>query len=132
MEKFFFIIFLLQVCLAFLISVPLQVTAIYPRFSLNYLDYIFVAVCLIGLLTETVADWQLLRFKANPSNRGKICDYGLWAQCRHPNYFGDSVFWWGIYFLSIQDQWALLYIFSPMLMTYLLLKVSGVRLLEKI
>ena len=83
-----------------------------------------------GFLFETVADWQLTRFKANPDNQGKVMDRGLWRNTRHPNYFGEACLWWGFWLIaaSAGGWWTM---FSPLLMTVLLLKVSGVALLEK-
>jgi len=77
-----------------------------------------------------VADWQLARFKADPAHRGQVMDGGLWRFSRHPNYFGEFCVWWGIYLIAMSTSawWA---IASPVLMTILLLKVSGVALLEK-
>ena len=84
---------------------------------------------LIGFFFESVGDLQLVRFKANPMNKGLVMDQGLWRYTRHPNYFGDSVQWWGYYLIAILTGgwWT---IFSPILMTILLLRVSGVALLE--
>jgi steroid 5-alpha reductase family enzyme len=79
---------------------------------------------------ESISDWQLARFKAIPANAGRVMDRGLWRFTRHPNYFGDSCVWWGLYLLAAVGGawWTLL---SPLAMTLLLLKVSGVSLLEK-
>ena len=85
---------------------------------------------MVGFLFETVGDWQLTRFKANPDNQGKVMDRGLWRSTRHPNYFGEACLWWGTWLIaaSAGGWWT---IFSPLLMSVLLLKVSGVALLEK-
>ncbi|MGD8321290.1 MAG: DUF1295 domain-containing protein, partial [Gemmatimonadota bacterium] len=76
------------------------------------------------------ADAQLVRFRADPANRGRILDSGLWRYSRHPNYFGDAVLWWGIYLLAVAAgaAWTVV---GPALMTFLLLRVSGVTLLER-
>ena len=78
---------------------------------------------------ETVSDWQLARFKANPSNHGGVMDRGLWRYSRHPNYFGECLVWWAFFLFAIPTGtwWSLI---SPILMTVLLLRVSGVTLLE--
>lgn len=83
-----------------------------------------------GASFEALADWQLARFKSDPAHRGQVMDLGLWRNSRHPNYFGEFCVWWGFYLvaLSAQGWWT---IASPALMTVLLLKVSGVALLEK-
>jgi steroid 5-alpha reductase family enzyme len=87
------------------------------------------AVWLVGIGCESLADWQLARFQANPANRGRVLDAGLWRYSRHPNYFGDACVWWGLYLVAASlGAWAT--ILSPLAMTFLLLKVSGVSLLE--
>jgi steroid 5-alpha reductase family enzyme len=87
-------------------------------------------VVIFGLYWESVADWQLSRFKANPENRDRVLDTGLWHYSRHPNYFGEFCVWWGFYFIALAGGawWS---IASPLLMSLLLFKVSGVALLEK-
>lgn len=127
--KSFFIVFALQGALAAILSVPL-VVSIASRAPLNVVDAIGVALWTIGFLFEAIGDWQLARFKADSSNRGRVMDGGLWRYTRHPNYFGEATLWWGYYGIAAAAGawWT---IFSPVLMTYLLLKVSGVRLLEK-
>ena len=87
-------------------------------------------VSLTGLAHEALADAQLSRFRKDPSNTGKVLDTGLWRFSRHPNYFGDSVFWWGLGLVALGGGawWALV---GPVVMTGLLLKVSGVTLLEE-
>ena len=80
---------------------------------------------------EAIGDDQLKRFKANPQNKGKVMDQGLWRYTRHPNYFGDALLWWGLWLIALNTPYVLMTIFSPFLMTLLLLKISGVSLLEK-
>jgi steroid 5-alpha reductase family enzyme len=89
-----------------------------------------VALCAGGLVFETIADRQLARFKRETRNRGQVLDRGLWRYTRHPNYFGECCVWWGFYCLGAAagGWWAIV---SPLLMTFLLLKVSGVALLER-
>jgi steroid 5-alpha reductase family enzyme len=88
-----------------------------------------VALWLLGIVFESLADWQLARFQSNPAHRGRVLDTGLWRYSRHPNYFGDACVWWGLYLIAASlDAWAT--ILSPLAMTLLLLKVSGVSLLE--
>jgi steroid 5-alpha reductase family enzyme len=127
----FFRVFLLQGVLLWVISAPLlaaQFRAL-PAY-LTILDLLGVVVWLIGFFFEAVGDFQLSRFKARPENKGKILDSGVWRYTRHPNYFGDSAQWWG-YFLIAASAAGWWTIFSPVLMTLLLLRVSGVTLLEK-
>jgi len=85
---------------------------------------------LAGFIWQTVADWQLANFKGKASNKGKVLDTGVWRYSRHPNYFGECCIWWGFYLIAVSAGawWSIV---SPILMTLLLLKVSGVALLEK-
>ena len=115
----------------FIIGTPLLLAQISPiPNTLTLLDVIGVIVWIIGFYFESVGDAQLARFKSNPGNKGKLLNIGLWAYTRHPNYFGDAAQWWGYYLIALSagGWWT---IFSPILMTLLLVKVSGVGLLEK-
>jgi steroid 5-alpha reductase family enzyme len=98
--------------------------------DLTWLDYLAIPVWLIGFYFEAAGDWQLARFKANPANRGKVLQTGVWRYSRHPNYFGDAAQWWAYYLIALAagGWWT---VFSPILMTILLLRVSGVTLLER-
>ncbi len=129
--KSLFSVFVLQGILAWIISAPLLV-AVSSRIATPNSVWVGVGMAcwLTGFLFETVGDWQLARFKANPSNRGQVMDRGLWRYTRHPNYFGDAVVWWGYFCLAaaVGGWWTA---FGPALMTVLLMKVSGVALLEK-
>jgi steroid 5-alpha reductase family enzyme len=100
-----------------------------PR-PLGILDFIGAGLWLLGMVFEAGGDWQLARFKAVPENRGKVMDRGLWRFTRHPNYFGDFCVWWGFYIIAVSGGawWAMV---GPLLMSALLMKVSGVTLLEK-
>jgi len=128
--KSFFQVFLLQGILMWIISAPLlaaQSGSAPDR--LTALDFLGIALWLIGFFFEASGDFQLARFKADPANKGKVMDRGVWRFTRHPNYFGDSAQWWGYYLIAAAGGWWT--IFSPVLMTLLLLRVSGVSLLEK-
>jgi steroid 5-alpha reductase family enzyme len=83
-----------------------------------------------GIVFESIADLQLARFKSNPNNRGHVMDRGLWRYSRHPNYFGEFVIWWGAYAIALGTGawWTIV---SPLIMSFLLLRFSGVTLLEK-
>jgi len=122
-------IFLFQSVLNYIIGVPLYYSQT-AKSSWTVTDLIGLIVFCFGFIFETVADFQLASFKANPDNKGKLLRSGLWALSRHPNYFGESAVWWGLYLLSCADG-AWYSGFSPAIMTYLLLKVSGVPFLEK-
>lgn len=126
----FFSVFLLQAILLWFIAFPLQIAISQDevnRFSI--LDGLGLTVWGIGFAFETIGDWQLSRFLADPRNSGKVMDRGLWRYTRHPNYFGDACVWWGLYLIAAAGgaSWT---VFSPILMTLLLLRVSGVSLLE--
>lgn len=126
----FFSVFLLQGILMWLISVPLLGAQFYPEKTLGVLDFIGVAIWVIGFVFEAGGDLQLARFKANPANRGKVLDTGFWHFTRHPNYFGDAAVWtgYGLICISGGSYWPVL---GSVLMTALIIKVSGVALLEK-
>lgn len=124
-------VFGLQGLLMFIISMPLQVAQLSGMPGhLNAADYIGAAIWLVGFGFESIGDFQLARFKADPANAGKVMNRGLWRYTRHPNYFGDSVLWWGLFVVSLARWENALVIFSPIAMTVLLTRVSGVPLLE--
>jgi steroid 5-alpha reductase family enzyme len=127
--KSLYLVFGLQALLAWAIAMPLF-AALSAASPLNAIDYAGAALWLFGFSFETIADRQLARFKANPANRGRVLDTGLWRFTRHPNYFGEAVLWWGYFLIALAagGGWT---VFAPILMTFLLLKVSGVALLEK-
>ncbi len=85
---------------------------------------------LFGFGFEAIGDWQLLQFKKEPDNKGKIIQHGLWRYTRHPNYFGEAVLWWGVFLIALNVPYGLLAIISPLLIDFLLLKVSGIPMLE--
>jgi steroid 5-alpha reductase family enzyme len=124
-------VFLIQGLLMWIISIPLlsAQAGMQPR-SLVWLDALGVSVWGVGFFFEAAGDWQLARFRADPANRGSVLDSGVWRFTRHPNYFGDAAQWWG-YFLIAAAAGGWWTVFSPVLMTLLLLRVSGVALLEK-
>ena len=124
-----FTVFGLQGLLLWIISLPLQVGATRAQ-SWHVGMAIGVAFWAIGLFFETTGDLQLARFKANPANRDQVMNRGLWQYTRHPNYFGDFLVWWGIYFVTVERSSWWWTIISPLLMSFLLVRVSGVRLLE--
>ena len=127
-----FTVFWLQGALLWCVSLPLlaAVRAAHPA-ALTAVDGLGVVWFAIGFGFEVVGDYQLERFRARPANRGKVLDSGLWRYTRHPNYFGDATTWWGLYAIAVSTPGGWLTILSPLLMTLLLLRVSGVTLLEK-
>jgi len=127
--KSLYLVFGLQAILAWIIAMPLF-AGISSTDPLTVLDYAGAALWAFGFGFESIGDWQLARFKANPANRGRVLDSGLWRYTRHPNYFGEAALWWGFYLIALSGGgwWT---VFAPLLMTILLLKVSGVSLLEQ-
>jgi steroid 5-alpha reductase family enzyme len=127
----FFKVFLLQGILMWLISAPLLAAQYRDRPAhLTVVDFLGLALWLVGFFFEAAGDYQLARFKADPANKGKVMDRGVWRLTRHPNYFGDAAQWWGFYLIAAAagGWWT---VFSPVIMTLMLLRVSGVTLLEK-
>jgi steroid 5-alpha reductase family enzyme len=127
--KSLYLVFGLQALLAWLISAPLAAAA-GSEGPLGVLDFAAAMLVVLGISFETVADAQLARFRADPANAGGVMDRGLWRYSRHPNYFGEFLVWWGFFAMALGAGawWS---VFSPLLMSVLLLKVSGVALLEK-
>jgi steroid 5-alpha reductase family enzyme len=130
--KSLYLVFALQAVLAWIVSAPFLAAAPTSQ-PLGLLDGLGLVLAAFGLVFEAVGDWQLARFKADPAHRGQVMDRGLWRFTRHPNYFGEVCVWWGLWLTAIAGAgWAGAWsIVSPLLMTVLLLKVSGVSLLEK-
>ena len=127
-----FTVFVLQGVLMWVISLPLQWAQIAREPArLTWLDFLGAGVWAIGLSFEAIGDWQLARFKSNPANKGKVMNRGLWAYTRHPNYFGDALLWWGVFLIALACPRVWWICVSPVLMTTMLMKVSGVALLEK-
>jgi steroid 5-alpha reductase family enzyme len=127
-----FTVFWLQGAILWFVALPLLVAvrAAQPA-ALTVVDIFGVVVFAIGFGFEVVGDRQLRRFRADPSNRGRVLDSGLWRYTRHPNYFGDATLWWGLYAIAAATPGGWLTVLSPVLMTFLLRRVSGVTLLEQ-
>ena len=127
--KSLYLIFGFQALIAWIVALPLFYTmsSVEP---LNALDALAVLLWLAGMFFESVSDYQLYQFKKNPENKGKILTKGLWKYSRHPNYFGECLVWWGFFIFALSDN-GYISVISPLLMTFLLLKFSGVSLLEK-
>jgi steroid 5-alpha reductase family enzyme len=126
----FFQTFLLQGILMWLISAPLLGAQFYPGNKLGILDFTGVFIWIIGFVFEAGGDIQLARFKAKPANMGKVLNTGFWHYTRHPNYFGDAACWIGYGFICL-GAGSYLPVLGSVLMTALIIKVSGVALLEK-
>jgi steroid 5-alpha reductase family enzyme len=127
-----FTVFLLQGALAWIVSAPIQIAMASPiPERLGWLDYAGIGLFAVGFLFESVGDLQLARFKADPANAGKVLDSGLWAWTRHPNYFGDCLQWWAFLLIALATPSGWVAVVGPLVMTWLLLKVSGVAMLER-
>jgi steroid 5-alpha reductase family enzyme len=127
--KSLYIIFGLQGLLAWIISIPL-LFALNLETAFHWLDLIALSLWITGFIFEAVADYQLYKFKSQPGNKGRVLNSGLWSYTRHPNYFGEFCIWWAFYLFAIPSGgwWT---IYAPALITFLLLKVSGVVMMEK-
>ena len=115
----------------FLIGLPILLVNRQPSNQMTYLDFIGLLLWGIGFLFETVGDAQLKSFLQQSENKGKLITTGLWRYTRHPNYFGEALIWWAIMLLAIQVPYGIYSLLSPILITILLLFVSGIPLLEK-
>jgi steroid 5-alpha reductase family enzyme len=124
-------VFLLQGVLMWTVSLPVQLGQVPETPEFGVIGAIGVVVWVVGFVFETVGDLQLTRFKADPSNEGKVLDTGLWRYTRHPNYFGDCCAWWGIAIVAAESGTGAWGVIGAVVMTVLLLRVSGVALLEK-
>ncbi len=129
-----FQVFWLQACLAWLISLPIQMAMKYDGVFNRFLCIIGMALFIFGLVYESYADHQLAQFKKDKAAgrvTSRVFRQGLWRYSRHPNYFGECVLWWGLWVFMLQASLPWWSIFSPLMMTWLLLKVSGVALLDE-
>lgn len=125
------LVFALQAPLQFIVALPVQLGQIAPDDTrLGPVALGGVALACVGLFFEAVGDWQLSRFKADPANKGKVMDRGLWRYTRHPNYFGDACVWWGLFLVASETRWGLWSLPGPILITFLLTRWSGVPTVE--
>jgi steroid 5-alpha reductase family enzyme len=130
--KSLYLVFALQALLAWAVSAPFFTSMSEPS-AIGLLDVAGIAIAAFGIVFEAIGDSQMSTFKADPANKGQVMDRGLWRYTRHPNYFGETCIWWGFWLMAlaaggIGAAWTVI---SPIIMTVLLLKVSGVSLLEK-
>jgi len=125
-------VFLLQGFFLLLISLPIIIGISQTgNDSWQLTDFLGLAVWSFGFIFETVGDWQLTRFMADPANKGKLLQSGTWRYTRHPNYFGEVTLWWGLWFISLATANSMLGIIGPLTISFLIIKVSGIPLLEK-
>lgn len=125
-------VFLLQGVVLWLASLPLQVATIYPQpAQLGWAAFAGTALWAVGFVFETVADFQLTRFRADPAKKGTILNTGLWKYSRHPNYFGELCVWWGLFLVACDNPVGLLTIIGPIIYSYLVINITGQRTLDK-
>jgi len=127
----FFQVFILQGLLLLIIISPVTIVSANPQPALGVFDLAGVIIWIIGFYFEAVGDYQLFKFKKNSSNKGEIITIGLWKYSRHPNYFGEVTMWWGIFVVALPSPYGIYALISPILITLLMLFVSGVPMLEK-
>jgi steroid 5-alpha reductase family enzyme len=126
-------VFFGQATIAWLVSAPIQLGQFQSAgIELSILGWLGILVWVIGFLFEAVGDWQLRRFKANPANKGKVLDQGLWAWTRHPNYFGDATVGFGLFLIAAEAPLGIYSLFGPLMMLYFLVRVTGKELTEKL
>lgn len=127
----YFKIFMLQGLMMLLIGYPIMLVYAQAASGFDFSTIFGVLLWVLGFMFEAVGDYQLQQFVAQPANRGRVMDQGLWAYTRHPNYFGEIAMWWGIFLVVLPVSFGVTAIISPLIITYLLLRVSGIPLLEK-
>ncbi|MBV5338111.1 MAG: DUF1295 domain-containing protein [Deltaproteobacteria bacterium] len=124
-------VFMLQGILLLMVAIPIVFANTAPAAPLGWLDLLALAAWLYGFCFEAVGDRQLLKFIRNPDNKGKLMTSGLWRYTRHPNYFGEVTLWWGIWVMTLALPGGWLTVVGPLTITFLILKVSGIPMLEK-
>lgn len=136
--KSFYRIYIFQGIIIFIVCFPVWFVNISSNPSIeSALDFFGItiwlgaAIWLVGFLFETIGDWTLYRFLQKPENKGEVMDKGVWKLSQHPNYFGEVTQWWGIYIIALGVPFGFITIIGPILITYMIIKVSGIRLLEK-
>ena len=126
-----FKVFILQALFLWVISLPLQMGLLARSpVSLTWIEICGLVVWTVGFIFESVSDWQLARFKADSANKGRVMDQGLWNFSRHPNYFGEFLVWWGFYLVALSTPNGWWTIVSPLIVTAVLLKMTGIPLTE--
>jgi steroid 5-alpha reductase family enzyme len=127
----FLLFFELQALIAVVFSVPFAMAALNPRPRLGIWELTGLVLALCATAGEATADWQAQRFKRNPANKTAIVNVGLWRYSRHPNYFFESMVWWGFFIAALDSPYGWLTVICPLLMLHILLNVTGIPLTEK-
>jgi steroid 5-alpha reductase family enzyme len=123
-------VFMTQAPMLFIVCLPVQLGQIAGSPPVGVIAWIGAALALVGVAFESIGDWQLTRFRQNPANAGQVLDTGLWRYTRHPNYFGDACVWWGLWLIGAETLPGLFAIVGPVLLTWTLIKWSGVPTTE--
>lgn len=131
LPRSFFIFFQAQALLIVLMSVPVLLACLNPAPALSWVEAAGFLLWAAGLGGEALSDAQMARFKADPANRGKVCQAGLWRYSRHPNYFFESIVWWGFWLFACGSPWGWATIYAPASILYFLLRVTGIPLTEE-
>lgn len=124
-------VFLMQGALLWLVSLPVQESAVQSGWPGNIVSWVGLGLFALGVGFESVGDWQLMRFRSDPANKGQVMDRGLWKFTRHPNYFGDACVFWGLWLCAVADGTGLWTVVGPLFLTFTLVKWSGAALLER-
>lgn len=127
----FFWFFEAQALLVVLLAVPFAISLSNPAPQITWIEWLGLAVWCVGFVGESIADGQMRRFKADAANKGKVCQVGLWRYSRHPNYFFESLIWWGFWLFACGSPWGWVTIYAPLLILHFLLRVTGIPLTEK-
>jgi len=127
----FFSVFMLQGVLSIIVAAPLLFVISDSGSEFAMLDVIACILFAVGFYFEAIGDLQLLRFKKDPANKGKLLTTGLWSLTRHPNYFGDIVMWWSLFIFALSADAGWISFYGPLVMTLFIYNISGVKLLEK-
>lgn len=128
----FFLFFEVQALSAIVLSLPFFFTAFDRRPEISFLEITGYLLALTGIVGEAISDRQKKTFASDPSNKGQVCNTGLWRYSRHPNYFFESIVWWGFFFAAATSPWGWATVICPLLMLWLLLRVTGIPLTEKL
>lgn len=124
-------VYLFQGLFLLMIISPITITATQAQGPLIFLDYLGIFVWTIGFYFQSVGDYQLASFKKDPVNKGKIIKSGLWKYSRHPNYFGEVTMWWGLFLISVNSPYGIYGVLGPLTISFLILFVSGVPMMEE-
>ena len=131
LSRNFFWFFQAQALLIVLLSLPVLLACLNPAPQLGLIEWIGFGVWLLGLSGEALSDAQMQRFKSDPASQGKVCQLGLWRYSRHPNYFFESVVWWGFWLFACGSAWGWATLYAPLMILYFLLRVTGIPLTEE-